>query len=544
MTTPCIYIYRENIRETTTLSLLELLLDETLSYGTVCIPQEFLQAESGQNRRLPAKQVYELLLRLATHHSVVLTGEMPSDDEKEHYLFFNTTESTNVLSSLKTDCYLLSLYKKEFLSAGFFDAAAESILAAASKHNYKDEIIPFLEGMLAENDTFLFYELGSRPFLIYTGSDVCYHVLDVFARQFGAALQRLGYMVEYFDLSAHDFTESSRFIGRHYQAVIGFQTYMFSARLADGITFLHDTIVGPSYNFVFDHPILFQKHLTAAPKGLTILTPDRNYAAFAKKFFPVNAAFLPPGGIVSDTLESSERIYEISFIGTYYDLKEVVADSLRHTTRQNRFLINRFWHILRRNPHLTGECALERALQDYGITLSDEAFVRQFHEMRLYLLYLANHYRYKILKTLLDAGISVDVFGASWAQCDLNTHPHFIWHKENLTTNECLAVWKQSKIALNIMTWHKDAVTERILNSMLQGSAVLTERNPYLEEQFADGKEILFYDLSHLEQIPLTVQSALASPEHLADLAAAGLQKASASHTWDCRAKEFCQLLE
>ena len=150
----------------------------------------------------------------------------------------------------------------------------------------------------------------------------------------------------------------------------------------------------------------------------------------------------------------------------------------------------------------------------------------------------------KVLNTLLDADIPVHVFGTSWSTCPLRENPNFLWHNKDLSTSECLSIWQQSKIALNTMTWHKDAITERILNAMLQKAAVLTERNPYMEEHFSDGKDVLLYDLDQLSALPELVRSALSDPAQLSRIAQNGYQNALTDHTWDSRAKEFIHILE
>ena len=51
---------------------MELFLDERLCEGAVWIPREMIQAAGGVNRRLPAKQKYELMLRIVEKYSVEL----------------------------------------------------------------------------------------------------------------------------------------------------------------------------------------------------------------------------------------------------------------------------------------------------------------------------------------------------------------------------------------------------------------------------------------------------------------------------------------
>ena len=152
---------------------------------------------------------------------------------------------------------------------------------------------------------------------------------------------------------------------------------------------------------------------------------------------------------------------------------------------------------------------------------------------------MAYRYRTKIIQVLIENGIKVDVFGQSWKTCPLRNHVNFVWHEKDLTIDESLEIWQQSKIALNIMSWHKNAITERIINSMLQKAVVLTERNPYLEQQFKQEEDILFYDLAKLDQLPKIVHSFLASPDRLADISENGYQKALQTHTWKHRAEEM-----
>ena len=307
--------------------------------------------------------------------------------------------------------------------------------------------------------------------------------------------------------------------------------------------FLHDKIGGPKYNFLFDHPSRFENHLKDVPSQLTLLTVDRNYAAYARKTYPVDAIFFPPGGIRT-SFEPQERIYDVTFIGSYFDNFSFVLELFSEFDRKERFRANRFWLSMKKNPSLPAEHALSLALDHYHMQPSWNEFTELFHKFRDLPVYLSTYYRMKVLKTLLDAGIPVHVFGTSWSTCPLRENPNFLWHNKDLSTSECLSIWQQSKIALNTMTWHKDAITERILNAMLQKAAVLTERNPYMEEHFSDGKDVLLYDLDQLSALPELVRSALSDPAQLSRIAQNGYQNALTDHTWDSRAKEFIHILE
>lgn len=521
------------------LSLLDILLDETLIYGTAYIPQEHFKTISTFNRRLPAKQEYELLLRMAEHFPIEISSSIPTDSDR--YIAVSVDETLLDENSLKADCYILSRYKKLLLDNDFFDAAAESILMQANTLGIQEHILIFMSDMITENKHFLYYDLGSAPFLIYTGDSVCYNILCVFAKELGNALTRQGQIVEYYDFSKNDIFASARLYGRRFQAVIGIQTYMFSVRLNNN-DFLHNHIIGPKYNFLFDHPAYFDHHLQKTPSGLTILTLDRNYASFAETHYSVKTRFLPPGGILTEAELNTKRIYDVTFIASYYNLSTNMFETIHSLDRQMRFLINRLWLLMRKNPSQTSEDSLSIALSYYNRELNNEQFLSLYKELKPYTSYIISWYRCKVLKTLLDANIPVHVYGTSWGHSSLREHPCFIWHPQDLSTSECLSVWQQTKIALNVMTWHKDAITERILNSMLQKCVVATERNPYICEEFDDNTDLILYDLEHLEDLPLQIKFLLANPELCSNISENGYKKALASHTWDNRATELISI--
>lgn len=518
------------------LDFMEILLDETLVFGTVYIPDSCMEKVSFLNRRLPAKQNYEFLLRLSLEYPVCVSNQLPGDQDS--YVALELQESELHENGLQTDCYLIARYKDALLSRNLFDSAITSVLSAAEQIGCRQQMLSFLELMLQGKSTYQYYFQGSQPFLIYTGDPACFHILSVFAESLGTALRGMGYQVEYFDLSKEDYTSAAKYIGQSFQAVIGMQTYMFSACLTND-SFLHDSIYGPKYNFVFDHPVRFQKYLMKTPQNMTIFSFDQDYVTFSRQNYPVNVRFMPPGGIIKP-FDSRELWYDVTFIGSYGDNADAVSAQLQILDRPMRFLVNRYWMNMRKN--LTSEQALLQALHDYGISLSGEEFTDLLYKFQKFTVYMAFRYRTKLIQTLITNGIKVDVFGLTWKNCPLRDNPNLIWHETDLTTDECLHVWQHSKFSLNMMSWHKNAFTERIANSMLQKAVVITDRNPYLESQFRDGQDIIYYDLEQMEKLPERIHRLLQSPKRISEIGENGYQKAAQYHTWDCRAKELIQI--
>ena len=102
---------------------------------------------------------------------------------------------------------------------------------------------------------------------------------------------------------------------------------------------------------------------------------------------------------------------------------------------------------------------------------------------------------------------------------------------------------QQSKISLNIMSWHKDGLTERILNGMLCHSAILSDKSTRLEEEFIDGEDILLFNLSQIEKLPRQVNELLLNPDRLQRIAENGYKKASQRHLWIHRAQQLLYII-
>lgn len=543
MTVGAICRSEENI--TRELSFEEILLDETLVGGDIWITGEALRNAGGINYRLSAKRNYELLLRVAKQSTILRVGSQNAEEylsagaEKEDWIHLKQekeTDGDDIASGIKTDCYLIGRYKAELLAMGCFDDAVLGIVSAGG-----EDATRYLERMIAGTEDFYDIYDCTQPILIYVGGDLCYNVLDTFARCLGRELEKLGQHVIYFDVSAQKMEDIVLYAGKRLKAVVGMQTYMFSVRKKDG-TFIHDEIASQKYNFVFDHPIWLRHHLTQVPDGLTVLTPDGNYAGFVQRYYGHHARFFPPAGQES-FLGKQKRRYDISFLGTYGAGVLEELKQLRRHDRKKAYMINRYVIYLRKYINNPPENAFDKMLDYYGIHYEKDEWMEQFHGVRWVALKLSYYYRNKVVETLLEAGLSLHVFGDSWKNSPLKTYPGLLCHEEAVG-EQALAVYGDSRLSLNIMTWHKDGFTERIANAMLQKSVVVTDRTTYLDRNFVNDEELLTFDLRHMKNLPGRIRTLLMDEEKRAQIAERAYQKAAENHTWHRRAEEFLTLME
>lgn len=519
------------------ISFLDLLLDERWCDGTIYISKELLRKAGGINKKLKAKQKYELLLRIAMQSNIMF-----EEKNTDAAIELSNDAAEDILEyGWQTDCYVIGKYSSILQESGYFEMAVNSILNEAQEAGRMEQTVTYLERMIGHTPEYYRIDDATRPILIYKGDPICHNVLTVFAEQFGSALERAGEFVEYFDIEKEEVQDVLRYKDMHFKAIIGMQSYMFSIEMLDEVHYLHEYIYGPKYNFIFDHPVWAKRHMMHNYPDFYVLTHDSNYVSFARHYYQKKTILFPPAGMESANKEEMERIYDISFVGTYGDYWQQLL-WIHTLDRPYRFWANRFLLVMRKEPNLTAEDAFRRMLEWYQITLSDEEFLDMFFDMRSVIYCVMNYFRDRVVRTLLESGIQVDVFGDSWENCRLRKYPNMICHP-NVTVEESLIIWKQSKLSLNVMSWHKAGFTERMAGIMLAGAVLVTDKTGYLEGRY-DNDDMLIFDLMKLQELPQRVKALLADEKKREQTALSGREKTKMAHTWDKRAEEFIEILE
>lgn len=398
-----------------------------------------------------------------------------------------------------------------------------------------------------------------KPILIYKESPVCYNVLNHFADQLGNAFIQMGETVEYYNAMEQKEAGLAAYAGREYKAVIGFQSYLFDIYLPKAGVYLHDLIKGPKINFQFDHPIWMKQHYVRMPQNCYIATHDRNYAAFIEKYYPrINGTIIAtPGGCkrklsgeaaaLEEKVVEIDRIWEqkkygITFVGTYANYRNYLP-IIRGSEKMVKQIAAHFLFYMKLHPDITAESALEASLMADGIRLSQEDFLEVLDGVKPMIYCIMSYYREKVVEAILAEGIELEVYGDSWRQSPFSNYPGLHIHPE-VTVEESLMVMEESRISLNVMAWHKDGFTERIANSMLNNSVVLTDKSTFLQENFTDGEDILLYDLQHLDRMTKTIKRYLDEPGNaLKKIAAKAYDKAEEKYTWKQTAEELLRKL-
>ncbi len=513
----------------------ELLLDERLCERELYIPADMVRKAGGINTALAEKRNYELMLRIAEFSGIAFADEK----EDTEYIKMEASPVSDVAEGLKTDCYIAAKYKERLIEAELFNPVLENIIAEAEKTGLKDEIVGILEEFISGGESYIKLDRCTKPILIFKGNDPCYNVLNTFADEFAKAVEKKGYQTLFFDVDEEDWKEIVRYSGAEFKAVVGFQTYLFSVKMKDGISYFADNINAPKYNFLFDAPICFDNHLGYKAKDYTILTHDINYKNFLEKYYEQRALILPPGGMAQAATDAdisfTDRKYALSFLGSYGDYREVLAEISGYET-DKRDLALELFELLKDKPCLTLEAGFDEVLESRNIQLNRVEYVRVLRIIRNVLYAASFYFREKAVETILAADIELDVFGKSFEKAPFAKHKNLRIH-EDIPAEKSLCVYRNSKLSLNFMTWHKAGVTERMANIMLSGAVLVTDHTDGFTE--GEGESFAEYRLSHIEELPLIIKRLLADEKSAEKMAKKGRERAEAFLSWDKRAEEF-----
>ena len=382
---------------------------------------------------------------------------------------------------------------------------------------------------------------SSLPVLIYYGMTFCYNIPNDILTQFGAAFRRKGMRVIYYDEQKGDIAGLSRYFGRRFKAVIGVQSYLFSVRRKSG-EYIHENILGPKFNIVLDHPVWLHSQLMNVPEDYYVLTHDNNYKKFIEKYYKsiTETFILPPAAnqmVVEKEIDYDNRKHDVIFIGTYGDYK-AKEDMINSCQEDVKVIAWEMVDILLSDCGLTFEEAFYQTLDNNGIFLGDKEFFDVFSKMTPVFHYVMYYTRYKVIESLLEAGVRVEIWGSTWRNSPVSEHCNLIIH-DDVTPEESYGVMADSKISLNIMAWHKGGFTERIANSMGAGAVLVTDETTYDDGELEDGVNYVAYNLDHLDELAVKIKELLEDDDKRKDIAARGRVYTLKNNTWDRRVEDF-----
>ena len=138
---------------------------------------------------------------------------------------------------------------------------------------------------------------------------------------------------------------------------------------------------------------------------------------------------------------------------------------------------------------------------------------------------VANYRRLFLLRALDAAGIAVDLYGTGWREA------RFTHHRDHgaIPYDELLPRLREAAVVLDITTHLHDGPHERLLTAMAHGAVAAGALNPWIEERFEAGRDLIGYAWDALEQLPEAVAAVIESRARREAMADAGRDKVVAA---------------
>ena len=379
--------------------------------------------------------------------------------------------------------------------------------------------------------------------LILKPQEICYGIMDVIADNLGKALSRTGVAVLYFDMKKEPVENLAQYAGGKYAAVIDVYSGLLSVTIPQGNSFW-SCVDAPVYQICVDFPVYIRNKMSADLHRYFVLCMDRHYCGVVRECMPnvTDAFFFPMAGTEGGKKKSwEERRHDLVFIGSYTDYRGWLA-SLERCEAGIKRLGYALFDTMCRHTELDQKQAFERTLAQMNIRLKTEEFYQWFQTIDGIAMSAAAYQREQVVRTLLEAGLQVEVYGNSWEKAPFAHDENLIVH-EQVDEAGYISVLEDTKLSLNIMYCNKAGYSERYSYSMLNGAVCVSDTSEYLEEEFADGEDIVFYRLDRLTELPDRVRRLLECPDDAKRIADAAYGKAKHRHTWEARAEQFLKLL-
>lgn len=298
----------------------------------------------------------------------------------------------------------------------------------------------------------------------------------------------------------------------------------------------------PIISFLVDNPIYHVGRLESKKKNLNIATFDRENAAILKRYFSNldNSSFIPFFGFkAKHIIPYQDRKIDMLFVGTYLD-PTVVRERLNELEDVFKTVAEKVIDILLSNTELSLEKALRQYLNSINFTFADDEFLELMEKLNFIDKYIRVYYRDKTIRTVLEAGIPVKVYGNGWQLLKekygdklsiLNTS------EADLMTG--IELMGNAKIVLSVMPWFKDGIQDRIISTMLNGAVCVTDSSRYMRENFSSDENVVFYSLDKLDELPGIINGLLGNIEKSSKIAANGQARANDNYSID----DFCDRL-
>ncbi len=301
------------------------------------------------------------------------------------------------------------------------------------------------------------------------------------------------------------------------------------------------------YNYIVDHPLFHHRSLANAFEGYNVICMDADHQKFVENYYPgVNKVFfLPLAGMEGNSGKQDltafiKRPYDIIFTGNLNDTDHMI-NNLANYPQDHRDLYMKWIEYMLLNAHLSPEEALQKMIEDAGGAFSKEQFLGLALNLKEAVVFVRNYIREEVISSLLENDIPIHIFGSGWDKLKQKYPDKEALFHGDVSIDQTIRLNGESKMVLNILPWFRAGSHDRIITAQLNGAAVLTDANGYLETQYTDRESIYYFGNDSTKDLPQLVEGILSDPESIYQTSLGGMEIARRDMTWGALAERLAK---
>lgn len=375
--------------------------------------------------------------------------------------------------------------------------------------------------------------------------------LGFFSEQMAKTFRKIGYEVYIFDYGASDqsmidliwFCEqgSTAMITFNFIGLDGDREFI----MENGELFWNQREV-LCLNILVDHPFYYDKNFKNLPDKYKMFCIDKDHVNYVRRFYKQVriVEFLPLAGteINDESIPYSQRSFDIIFTGNYTP-PATFEKYISRIDEDYAVFYRKVIDNLLKDTDMPMEQVMEKHLRQEIPDISEADLSTGMASMIFVDLYVRFYFRGQVIKTLIDSGLTVHVFGKGWELLPCEHSENLICHG-SIESYECIYHMKNAKISLNIMPWFKDGGHDRIFNTMLSRAVCVSDGSNYINTQYNEEDDYIQYSLLNLDVLPEKINKILHNNIKAESIIQSAYRKTVESHTWNHRAYELLKWLD
>lgn len=373
-----------------------------------------------------------------------------------------------------------------------------------------------------------------------------YATLDLFTEEIIKELMKRDWEVLEFDVNTYQqsLMRLAQFVQKPVELAMAYNNLGFNMELVPGQN-IWDQLQIPFVNILVDHPFHYKNALDNAPENSIVLCIDRKHVDYIKRFWPgLKVYFMPHGSSYIDSGKPwKERNIEVLYAGGLSaDLVEgLKPDRTRYDDFDADKLVEYAANQLVSNHRLTTEEVIEDFLIREKVSYDEARLSQIITDFRIVDSYAVSYFREKVIKTLVEHGIRVTVYGRGWDKRECVSDPNFVFGGY-VRPDEILELMKDSKVVLNTMTWFKAGSHVRIFNGMMAGAVCITDFSEYVDEIITNGENGFIFELDDPDKLVSDIRTILDNEADSEQIALMGRNTAVKGHLFTNRVDYILEL--